>query len=433
MVLEPIKPEVLAVRVIPQVDEQLGRRLGLRPEQKSIGLITCTIDDCLYAALDEGTKMAQVEVVYAHSFYAGSAHASGPFSGEIIGIFAAGDPENIVSALNATVKYLEEKAWFYSADDRNRLAFFPHVIPSVGRYLAKQAGVDPGTPMAYLIAPPIEAILGLDAGLKAARVELKVYYPPPSETNFAGGLLVGDQPEVEACAEAFRQTVLDLAKRPVALSPAPKVEKLAQKFGGKIAKKGIGDRLPFQIYKSGFQLSRKPNAYTHLFDNSSLVYKDHPVIQWRGVLDELQAMVIDTSVCAIQEGRADIANDLNEILDFLRKVMSAEVTGRPMPELSMGGFTAEEIHLISHNTLKYMGVGWVIPDPSMGQLVAKLNLLRTHCRRAELCAIQYLQGCDHLSEDNFDRLIYGLNRLSSAIYILVCKVVGTLNRAVHQK
>jgi len=82
-IMDPIIPKILAVRIIPNVHRGLAQRLKLRPDQHSLGLITCTIDDALYVSIDEGTKMADVEVVYAKSFYAGSAHASGPLSGEI--------------------------------------------------------------------------------------------------------------------------------------------------------------------------------------------------------------------------------------------------------------------------------------------------------------------------------------------------------------
>ena len=34
-------------------------------------------------------------------------------------------------------------------------------------------------------------MVGLDAALKAADVRLCVFYGPPSETNFGGGLLTG--------------------------------------------------------------------------------------------------------------------------------------------------------------------------------------------------------------------------------------------------
>ena len=73
-----------------------------------------------------------------------------------------------------------------------------------------------GTAMAYLIAPPLEAVCGLDAALKAAQVEMKVFYGPPTETNFAGGLLVGDQAACKAACEAFAETVCAIADSPVA-------------------------------------------------------------------------------------------------------------------------------------------------------------------------------------------------------------------------
>ena len=46
--LVPIKPAVLAVRVIPQVDTQLRAQLDLAPHHNAVGIITCDIDDCLY-------------------------------------------------------------------------------------------------------------------------------------------------------------------------------------------------------------------------------------------------------------------------------------------------------------------------------------------------------------------------------------------------
>lgn len=427
MILEPIKPEVLAVRLIPNVDPQLASELKLEPRHQSVGLVTCSIDDSLYAALDEGTKAAEVDVIYARSFYAGSAHASGPFSGEIIGMFAAEDPEIVSSGLQACLRYLEKKAFFYAADERGRLAFFPHVIPSVGRYLAKQAEVDPGTPMAYLIAPPMESVLGLDAALKAARVEMKVFYEPPSETNYSGGLLVGDQPEVEAAAKAFQETVLDLARRPHNISPAPDVEELAATFAKASHRRGTGDELPYRVHESGASLAHKPDEYTHLFDNRSLVRKDHPVILFRGKLDLLQAHVIEAAVAAGQEGMEDLARDLHEVLDYLRNLLAAEVTGRPVPELTIAGFTGDELHTVSHDTAKYLGVGWVMPDPAMGNAVSKLNLLRAFCREVELSALDTFDGDTHLSHENRDRLLHGLNRLSNALYVLVCKTVGRLN------
>lgn len=213
-VLDPIKPTILATRVISNVDRGLAAKLGLREDQRSLALVTCDIDDSLYVSLDEATKMADVEVVYAHSFYAGSAHASGPLSGEIIGMLAAPDPAEARAGLAACVDYAENQAWFHAANDAGDLAFFAHTISRIGSYLSKEAAVDPGTSMAYLIAPPLEATYALDAALKVADVEMVVWFAPPSETNFSGGYLVGPQSAVVAACGAFRDAVLEVAAIP---------------------------------------------------------------------------------------------------------------------------------------------------------------------------------------------------------------------------
>src|SRR5688572_1795998 len=116
--LPPIKPEVLALRVIPRVDDALAAQLGIDGRRRAVGLLTCTSDDALYVALDEGTKAARVEVAYARSFYAGAAHASGPLSGEVIGVYVGDDPDEIQAALKSALACLEPRAWFYAADDR---------------------------------------------------------------------------------------------------------------------------------------------------------------------------------------------------------------------------------------------------------------------------------------------------------------------------
>lgn len=216
-VMDPIIPKILSVRIIPNVNRGFAEKLNLQSNQRSLGLITCNIDDSLYAALDEGTKMADVEVVYAKSFYAGSANASGPLSGEIIGIFAGPNPVEVESALNATISYCENEAWFYSADDDGKDVFFPHNISSTGSYLSKVAGISIGEPLAYLVACPLEATYGIDKALKAADVKIKVWWEPPSETNFSGGLFSGTQSDCKAACAAFSEAVLEIVRNPIKL------------------------------------------------------------------------------------------------------------------------------------------------------------------------------------------------------------------------
>lgn len=215
MILEPITPIVLSVRRLPNADPAMIRAYGGDPEKhRSLGLITVDQDDPTYVALDEATKHAPIDVIFAKSFYAGSAHASGRLSGEILGVIAAAEPAAIDAGLEALLRCLAHDACFYDADGKRGVTVFPHVISSLGEYLAREAGLSPGEPMAYLVAPPIEASIGLDAALKAADVRAVRVMTPPTETNFAAAWLAGSLPDCEAAAMAFAQAVVEVAASP---------------------------------------------------------------------------------------------------------------------------------------------------------------------------------------------------------------------------
>lgn len=215
MIPKPIQTRVLSVRILPNADRALLERLAIRPGDRSLGIVTTDCDDVSYAALDEATKKADVSVAYARSMYAGSGNASTSLAGEFIGILSAPDPEEVRSGLAAAISYLENDAHFYTANEAGTVVYFAHCISRTGSYLSGQADVPEGTAMAYLIAPPLEATVGLDAALKAADVTLRVYYGPPTETNFAGGLLTGEQAACRAACEAFADAVRQVAEEPL--------------------------------------------------------------------------------------------------------------------------------------------------------------------------------------------------------------------------
>jgi ethanolamine utilization protein EutL len=215
MILEPIIPTVLSVRRLPNADPALVAAYGGDPARHAaLGLVTCDQDDAMYVALDEATKHAEVDVIFARSFYAGSAHASGRLSGEILGVLAAREPEAIEHGLAALLRCLAHDACFYDADGKRTVTVFPHVITSLGEYLSREAGLAAGSPMAYLVAPPIEATIGLDAALKAADVRAVRVVPPPTETNFACAWLTGSLDACEAAATAYAAAVVDVALTP---------------------------------------------------------------------------------------------------------------------------------------------------------------------------------------------------------------------------
>ena len=120
-ILDKIPASVLATRVIASVDASLARALKLKAGQNCIGMITSNCDDVTYVALDEATKAADVQVVYARSFYAGAAHASGPLSGEVIGILAGSGPADVTAGINRCREVIEYEAAFRAANDDGSL------------------------------------------------------------------------------------------------------------------------------------------------------------------------------------------------------------------------------------------------------------------------------------------------------------------------
>lgn len=209
-----IPVRILGARSIANVSEDLARHLKLRQGWRSIGILTTDCDDATYCALDQATKAARVEVVYGKSLYAGAGNATAKLAGEVIGILAAQTPSEITAGLTAAAGILRDGLGFHSAGEDGDSAYFAHTVASTGSYLSAQAGVAEGEPLAYLVAPPMESVMGLDAAMKAADVTMKRWFAPPSETNYGGGLLTGTQSACQAACLAFARAVIDAAGKP---------------------------------------------------------------------------------------------------------------------------------------------------------------------------------------------------------------------------
>ena len=202
----PVK--VLAVRYLSAVTPELSKALGT--DAPCLGLITTDSDDPTYIALDQATKDAQVAVCYGRSFYAGAANASTPLAGEVVGILAGSTPGAVRSGMESALSQLQQVGF----EEINGIPCLAHTVSRCGSFLAQEAGVPEGSPIAYLIAPPLESMYAMDAALKAADVKLCKLYAPPTETNFGGGLLTGTQSACTAACAAFREAVAEVASRP---------------------------------------------------------------------------------------------------------------------------------------------------------------------------------------------------------------------------
>ena len=205
-----IPVNILAVRYLASATPGLCRELGAPEDFPCLGLITTDCDDATYIALDEATKSADVQVCFGSSFYAGAANASTPYAGEVLGILCAATPGAVRSGMEAAVGALERLGF----ENAGEVPYLAHTVSSCGSFLAKEAGVPEGSPLAYLIAPPLESMYAMDAALKAADVKLCKLYAPPSPTNFGGGLLTGTQSACSAACAAFAAAVEEIAHQP---------------------------------------------------------------------------------------------------------------------------------------------------------------------------------------------------------------------------
>ncbi len=206
-----IPVRILAVRYLANASPSLCEALGAPKGYPALGLITTDSDDATYIALDAATKAAEVEVAYGRSLYAGAANATTPNAGEVIGILAARTPGAVRSGMEAALSALQRVGF----EETQGVPWLAHTISSTGSYLSKEAGIRPGSPLAYLIAPPLESMYALDAALKAADVTLCKLYAPPSETNFGGALLTGTQSACDAACQAFAAAVAQVAVNPL--------------------------------------------------------------------------------------------------------------------------------------------------------------------------------------------------------------------------
>ena len=161
----------------------------------------------------------------------------------------------------------------------------------------------------------------------------------------------------------------------------------------------------------GGYYDEKPEHMTQL-EGNTLVPKTHPRIVFRGKLDSLQAQLI---LFALEE--PGMKGNLLEILEFLRRMLRCEVLGEPFPFGNLLGMPEEQLRKVSQLPQKYLGTPHFMPGPEDGVTIARLNVLRTQVREAELmAATAFSKG----RED----IIRGLNRLSSAVYILMLKQKG---------
>ena len=128
---------------------------------------------------------------------------------------------------------------------------------------------------------------------------------------------------------------------------------------------------------------------------------------------------------ALSQGLEELAAGLGEVLETERAVLAAEVKGEPLPERELLGLDGAGLRRVSHHVLEEIGIPHPIPGPDMGETALELNCLRTQVREVELAAAAAFG-------EGREDILRCLNRLSSAVYILFCRLVAA-RRGIKKK
>ena len=174
----------------------------------------------------------------------------------------------------------------------------------------------------------------------------------------------------------------------------------------------------YRILETGEETGVKAEHLTHLRGNL-LAPKTHPRIRFRGKLDSVMAQVLEVQLSALEENRPQTAGELEEVLTYLRRMMAAEVKEEPLEAIRLWGMDSGGLRYASQHVRECLGVDLMAPSCRMVRLCVKINTLRTAVRELELLAADTFPngrgGCCRTD------ILEGLNRLSSAVYILFCR------------
>ena len=142
----------------------------------------------------------------------------------------------------------------------------------------------------------------------------------------------------------------------------------------------------------GAALNEKPEHMTHLKGNT-LVFKDHPRIAFRGWIDLLEAEITLAQLAAEGEGYHALAEELEEVLAFVRQYIRFDVLDEPVGEIRLCGYTPEQLREYSHYPEKHFGAA-PLPGPLYRRTCNTCGKQTAHIRTADgtggLCRIQ---GC----------------------------------------
>ena len=124
--------------------------------------------------------------------------------------------------------------------------------------------------------------------------------------------------------------------------------------------------------ETGEVLSVKPENMTHLHGNV-LVPKTHPQIAFRGMLDSLEAKIMSLQVVASENGLHRLTDALDEVLAYVRQILSAEVLDKELGEIHLLCLDSAGLRYESHHIKEIYGIPHPMPEYRMGRICIGLN------------------------------------------------------------
>lgn len=165
----------------------------------------------------------------------------------------------------------------------------------------------------------------------------------------------------------------------------------------------------------GGTTSEKAEHMTHLRGNI-LVPKTHPIIEFRGAMDTLQAEILLAQLAVAPE----IRRKLDEVLLLARNILRWEVMQEAAVCETLCGLSPAQLRSHSHFPQEYYGVPHFMPGVQDGPAILQLNRARCAARTAELAATHAFCKDDGNCERSDILLL--LNRMSSMLYILMIQL-----------
>ncbi|TYT74290.1 hypothetical protein [Desulfobotulus mexicanus] len=232
--------------------------------------------------------------------------------------------------------------------------------------------------------------------------------------------------------ESFRKEIPETFKVEAGQILTPSAAQLLSEKGVKIVRDGayVAGEIPeppelpasapapkYVLAGGGGMFDTKPEHMTRLYGNR-LVPKDHPRIFFRGRLDSIQSMILLAQSRIHEKGLKKLVQDLGEVLDLARAIMRAEVLDEVLCERSLMGLREGELREQSHNPEKYFGTKHLLVSFDMGWVLLTLNELRSSIREVEVLAVKAFRNEYEIEKPE---IIQALNRMSSAVYIMMLK------------